>query len=315
MTVLFFGSDAFSIPSLERVASRFELSAVVTAPDRPKGRGYRIAATPVKEWAAARDIPVLQPERLDTPFITHLKELAPELIVLVAYGNLLPRSLLEIPARGAVNVHPSLLPKYRGAAPMEWALLDGERETGITVIRMAEELDAGAILARSVVAIEENDNLFTLRNRLMHLSPDILEQSIGMLVNGAALAAQAGPSSYARRLRKEDGLLLWERGAGSLHNCVRALIEWPGAFTFMETAGGVKMVKIGETSVADNEGTHGTPGEILAADARGIAVACGKGILLLHRLQMEGKILLSAADFLRGTPLSSGGVFRASRLA
>jgi len=222
MRIIYFGSDAFGIPSLKRLKEIHTIAGVVTAPDRPKGRGLKISCTEVKNWAVKNDIPVRQPESpADKKFVTYLKDLRPEIIVLISYGKILPSPILKIPSVAGINVHPSLLPKYRGAAPMEWALINGEKETGITTIIIKDKVDTGDVIMQKKVAIDETDDIFLLRERLSETAPELLVLSIEKVEKGISTKPQEGIPSYARKLTKEDGLIKWEKDAYEIHNLIR----------------------------------------------------------------------------------------------
>jgi len=318
--IIYFGSDSFGIPSLEKLKSRFSLRGVVTSPDRPKGRGLKISCTPVKEWALKNSIPVYQPESLsDGEFADSLKNLKPEFIVLISYGKILPCSVLEIPSAAAINVHPSLLPKYRGAAPMEWALINGENETGITVMRMECRMDFGCIIMQKKTPISKKDDIFTLRNRLSSIAPDMLVESIGLIKKGAAPAKQEGTTSYARKLKKEDGLIRWNNTAEEIYNLIRGTKEWPGAYTFING----KYLKIFNAEpifspphpnllpqVEKEYKTEIVPGEIVATGKDFVCVVCGKGTFLeIREVQIEGKKRMPVSEFLKGHKIKQGDRF------
>ncbi|MCM8820345.1 MAG: methionyl-tRNA formyltransferase [Candidatus Omnitrophica bacterium] len=309
MKIIYFGSDAFGIPSLEELKKKYNLVCVITAPDRPGGRGMKISSTPVKIWATKNNIPVYQPEDIsESDFIKNLKELSPEFIVLISYGKILPKEIIEIPSLGAINVHPSLLPKYRGAAPMEWALINGEKETGITVITIKDKVDTGEIIKQQKVFIDEKDDIFSLKERLSRIAPSILLESLKDIKNGVQTQPQYGTPSYARRLKKEDGLIKWKKSAIEVYNLIRGIKEWPGAYTYLNE----KYIKI-YTAFPTLDQKTGRPGEIVGIDHLCIYVACGEGVIRIKELQMEGKRRMSVSEFLNGHPLKIGDTFSETR--
>ncbi|MBN1445845.1 MAG: methionyl-tRNA formyltransferase [Candidatus Omnitrophica bacterium] len=305
--ILYFGSDSFGIPSLEELKKHSRLLGIVTSPDRPKGRGLKISCTPVKEWALKNNIPVYQPESLSgRDFADSLKNLKPELIVLISYGKILPCSVLEIPSAAAINVHPSLLPKYRGAAPMEWALINGEEETGITVMNMHCKMDAGGIIMQKKTAVDGKDDIFTLKSRLSSIAPDILIESIRLIKKGAAPSPQEGTPTYARKLTKEDGLIRWNKTAAEIYNLIRGTKEWPGAYTYING----KYLKIFHAEPGTECGTCGEPGEIANTGKDFICVACGGDTFLkIMEVQIEGKKRMPVREFLKGHKIITGDSF------
>lgn len=310
LRVLFFGSAPLACASLEALARRpeaFTLLGVVTQPDRPKGRALRLQPTPVKVVAARFGLEAWQPERCRDPqFLEQVRRLAPELIVAVAYGQILPPNLLAIPPCGCVNVHASLLPKYRGAAPIQWAILNDEPETGITLMQMDAGLDTGPILAQATTPIEPGDRAATLHDRLAALGADLLVRVLPDYGVGAVLPRPqpAEGATYARKIVKEDGRLDWTRPARELWNRVRAFDPWPGAFTDAPTSGGTLRLKVWRAEVEAE--VSGPAGQVLRADRAGLAVACGHGALRLTEVQREGGRRLSAEGFLAGHRVSPG---------
>ncbi len=312
--IIYFGSDSFGIPSLEELKKHFRLLGIVTSPDRPKGRGLKISCTPVKEWALKNNITVYQPESpRERDFIESLKKLKPEFIVLISYGKMLPCSVLEIPSAAAINVHPSLLPKYRGAAPMEWALINGEKETGITVMAMHCKMDAGGIIMQKKIAVDGKDDIFTLKNRLSSIAPEMLIESIGLIKKGAAPAPQEGIPTYARKLTKEDGLIRWNKTSAEIYNLIRGTKEWPGAYTYINA----KYLKIFTAEPLSSSPSHPNllpqgekqQGEIVNADKNFIYAACSAGILKISEVQIEGKKRMPVSEFLKGCKIRTGDRF------
>lgn len=307
MRIVFFGSDEFGLPSLEELRKEHALLAVVTAPDRPKGRGHKIGCTPVKEWAGQHSIPVLQPEKLDQKFVQSLQEINPQLIVLISYGLILPAAVVNLPPLGAINLHPSLLPKYRGAAPIEWALINGETETGITIIKMNTGIDRGGILLQEKVPVSDSDNTLTLKKKLAELAPGLLLRVTEKLPELKPLP-QEGKTSCAPKLQKELGRIDWRNSSLQIHNLIRALIEWPGAYTHLATPKGMKYLKILAACADERTGRFGQPGEVIETTSDCIRVACGQGTLKVVRLQLAGKNVLPAREFLAGNPINPGTI-------
>ncbi len=286
-----------------------EVVAVVTQPDRPKGRDLKMQPSPVKELAGRLGLPVLQPERARHPeFVQPLAALRPDLIVVVAYGQILPPAILDLPRYGCLNVHTSLLPKYRGAAPVQWAILGGETETGVTLMKMDAGLDTGDILRQQSTPILADDNAQTLHDRLAMLGAELLISTIPDLVVDriVPLKQPADGATYARKITKEDGRLDWSQPAPVLWNRIRAFTPWPGAHTFQPTQSKPLLLKIWSAEVEGAGG--GRAGEILQADKHGIVIACGSGSLRVLQLQREGGRRLPAREFLAGHELKPGEV-------
>jgi methionyl-tRNA formyltransferase len=310
LRIVFMGTAELACASLKALldSPHFEIPAVVTQPDRPKGRDLKLQPSPVKTIAAAAGLPVLQPANArHADVFTKLAALRPDLLVVAAYGQILSRAMLDLPRFGGVNVHASLLPKYRGAAPIQWAIFNGEPETGVTIMKIAEALDAGDILRRRSVAILPEDNAATLHDRLALLGaellvPTILDYTAGRITPQPQAAAAA---SYARKITKEDGRLDWSQPARVSWNRVRAFTPWPGAFTRLLDNGAQRLLKIIRAAVEDSR--HGSPGEILQADKAGLVVACGQGALRIHELQLEGGRKMTAAELLAGHSIQPGG--------
>jgi methionyl-tRNA formyltransferase len=301
---VFMGTPEFALPTLQGLLDAgVNLIAVYTQPDRPKGRGRKLAASPVKELALAHQLPIFQPERLRKPeAVEELRRLAPDLIVVVAYGQILPRSVLEIPRFKCINVHASLLPKYRGAAPINKAIVDGESETGVTTMLMDVGLDTGAMLVKRSTPIGPDETAGEVHDRLALLGREALAETLQLICSGQLVPQQQDDalSTYAPMMSKEDGLIDWRRSARQIHNQVRGLDPWPGAYSYM----GGQLLKIAATWV--DEEAEGSPGEILSADGGGVRVACGQGALLIGELQLPGKKRLAAREFLSGCPLPVG---------
>jgi methionyl-tRNA formyltransferase len=299
--VIFMGTPEFACPTLQILIDRGEhVVAVVTQPDRPKGRGQRLMSPPVKELALKHDIPVLQPLKVRDPdVIETLRELRPDVIVVVAFGQILPKALLEIPSRGCINVHASLLPRYRGAAPLNWCIINGETETGVTTMLMDVGLDTGPMLLKRSTPLGENEDIVSLHDRMSVMGAELLSETLDGLATGAIVpqAQDGAQSCYAPMLKKEDGQINWYRDAHSIHNQVRGLVAWPGAYTFLDD----QVLKIYRARTGEGSGL---PGLVLRADKRGLEVACLTGSLIIEEMQLAGKKRLDAASFLSGYAIS-----------
>ena len=298
-----------SLTALFREAD-FRVVAVVTQPDRPKGRDLKLQPSPVKEVAWGLGLPVWQPERArNEAFLAEMRELEPHLIVVTAYGQILRPSLLELPPFGCLNVHTSLLPKYRGAAPIQWAILNGDAETGVTIMKMDAGLDTGPILAQAVTPIRPEDDSQTLHDRLAGMGAELLVPTVKRVVAGT-VTAQAQPAegaSHARKIVKEDGCLEWKLPAVALWNRLRAFTPWPGVFTHLPGQPKPHLLKIWQADVVS--GVSGPAGEILAIDKHGMVVGCGMDALRLLLVQREGGRRMAVREFLAGHHLKPGDRF------
>jgi len=305
------GTAELSCASLEKISSdkNFSVLAVVTQPDKPKGRDLKLTPSSVKILAEKLNLPVLQPLKArDEKFIAELRELKPDLIVVVAYGQILPQTILDLPHFGCLNVHTSLLPKYRGAAPIQWAIADGEPETGVTIMKMDAGLDTGAILSTRRTPILATDDSQVLHDRLAQLGAELLAEIIPNYVAGK-ITPQPQPaegSTYAAKIKKEDGRIDWNLPAQKIWNRLRAFTPWPGAFTFLKSEPKPQLLKIWKVEIVEKSGIAGT---ILAVDKTGIVVSCGASALRILELQREGGRRMSAADFLVGFALRVGDKF------
>ena len=284
-----------------------EVVAVVTQPDRPRGRKLQAQPSFVKQCADDLGLSVQQPETLrDDAVLESLVQFKPHLIVVTAFGQILPAAVLEIPPHGCLNVHTSLLPRHRGAAPIQWAILEGDRETGVTIMQMDEGLDTGGIIAMERTVIDPSDNAQTLHDRLAAMGAKLLVESLPGYLSGE-LQPRPQPdevATYARKIKKTDGRIDWGEPASMLLRRIRAFTPWPGAFTEMPIAE-LPRLKIWEAELAENDGQNG---QVIAADETGIMVACGEQSLRLKIVQREGGQQMAAADFLRGCPLEVGTV-------
>ena len=302
MRILFMGTPDFAVASLRRlVEDGHEICGVLTQPDKPKNRGHKLMPTPVKEYALTKDLPVYQPVTLrNAESLELVRSLEPDLIAVAAYGKLLPEDILNVPPLGSINVHSSLLPKYRGAAPINWAVLNGETETGVSIMYMAKELDAGDVILQKSIAIGETEDAQALTARLAELGAEALSEVVGALADGTASRTPQDHEkyTYAPMLGKELSPVDWTRSAHEISCQVRGLIPWPCATT--DVAG----VRWKVFRAHPGGETQAAPGTILSAGRDGIAVACGGGSsLVITELQADGGKRMAAADYLRGHPI------------
>ena len=313
LRIVFMGTAELSCATLQAlaVAPQIRVVAVVTQPDKPKGRDLRLTPSPVKSLAEQLPLPILQPLRArDEAFVAELRALKPDLMVVVAYGQILPPAVLEVPRFGCLNLHTSLLPKYRGAAPIQRAIAEGEPETGVTLMLMDAGLDTGPVLAARRTPILPADDSQSVHDRLAQLGAGLLLETLPDYIAGKILPQpQPGTgASYAAKIKKEDGQIDWSRPAIQIWNRFRAFLPWPGAFTFLSDAAGAQpqLLKIWRAEV---DGQSGPPGVVLSADKSGIVVGCGQNALRILELQREGGRRLPAEQFLGGFPLKTGRVF------
>jgi methionyl-tRNA formyltransferase len=301
--LIFMGTPQFALPSLEALqANGEEVLTVVTQPDRPRGRGQKISPPPVKELALSWNLPVLQPQRLKDPeLVRHLNSLEPELIIVVAYGRLLTPEILALPAVGSLNAHASLLPRYRGAAPINWALIQGEKETGITIQWMVLELDAGAIFLQERVPILEDDNYGILYGKLAERGAALLVEALEKLRRGEAIRTPQPQESisFAPPVSREVRRLNWQRPARAVAGLIRGLDPAPAAFALWQE----KILKLFGARVKRVGGQAAVPGMVLGLVNQEVEIACGQGTVLVKELQLAGHKRLPAEEFLRGTNL------------
>ena len=310
MRILFMGTPDFALFALKALVeytkgTKAEICGVITQPDKPKGRGYALLPPPVKAYAQEVGLDVYQPETLkDEAFANLLEKLSPDLIAVVAYGKILPKSVIDFPKYGCINVHGSLLPEYRGAAPMQRAIIDGKEKTGITIMYMAEGLDTGDMLLKRELVIKENDNFEDIHDGLGALGAEMLTEIIPMLESGAVTRTPQDDSisTYAKKITKEDCLIDFSKDAKTIHNQIRGLSPFPLSFT--HTPNG-KLLKVIEAKISDTDTPHDNYGEVLSLDGN-IEVACGTGSILLCRVLPEGKARMGASDFIRGRNISIG---------
>ena len=304
MRILFMGTPDFAVASLKRlVEDGHEICGVFTQPDKPKNRGHKLTPSPVKEYALSQGLEVYQPLKMrDGEAFSIVEKLAPELIVVAAYGKILPEDILNFPQYGSINVHSSLLPKYRGAAPINWAILDGEEETGVSIMYMAKELDAGDVILQKTTAIDPREDALALTMRLAELGTEALAETVEALKNGTAVRTPQDHSkmTYASMLTKEMSPVDWTRSAHAVSCQIRGLIPWPCATTDIISGESMKLYAAEETG-AD---TSAQPGTIVAAGKTGIDIACGDGkVLRLTELQAQGGKRMTAAAYLLGHPI------------
>lgn len=304
------GTPEFAIPGLDEIYRRgINVAAIVTRPDRPAGRGRKLTASPIKERGLALGLKVWQPTSLKNPdFLDLVRKIGPELFVVSAYGKFIPSKLLAVAPHSGINLHPSLLPRYRGAAPIQWSLINGDNQTGVTVIEVAEKMDAGAIYAQRPVDILPEDNAASLSRRLAETGGDLLADVIEQIAAGGIRLRTQDESkvTFAPRITKSDGWVDWQDSAININNRIRAFNPWPGAITSIYTSKGVKILKIIQAQVI-NKGA-GKAGEILHSENDLLIIATGNGSLRLLKIQLEGKRPLPVADFLRGQQVLPGQI-------
>jgi methionyl-tRNA formyltransferase len=310
MRIVFFGTSAFAIPSLERIVSMgHQVLLAVTRPDRAKGRYLNLKPPAIKEVACGLGVPVFQPADVSSEeAVARLKGLDADLFVVVAFGQILSEEILAIPKKLSVNLHASLLPKYRGAAPINWAIINGEKTTGVTVFRLDKKMDAGDIILSEITDIGDDEGAASLSERLAAMGAEVLAQSLELIeTNKAVFKKQdARLAGFAPKLKKQDGLLDWRSDAAHLHNRVRGLSPWPSAFTSLRN----RSIRILETETLNCPHEDARPGEIVrAAGGEGIVVKAKEGCLAIKRLQPEGARPMEAAEFLRGHRIRPGDFF------
>jgi methionyl-tRNA formyltransferase len=308
MVIVFFGTPQFAVPSLEAlVTSRHQVPLVVTQPDRRRGRGQKVTDSPVKAAALAHDVPVYQPDRLRDPAVAvTLRQHAPDLAVVAAYGKLIPADLLTLPRLGMINVHASLLPKYRGAAPVHRAVINGETETGVTIMQIVEALDAGDMLAKSARGIGPDETSDIVESALAEEGSRLLLETIDRMEAGAVRPERQddSASTYAARLTKAEGHIDWSLTAREIHNRVRGLYPWPHAYSSLD---GDRLIILKTRVIDDASGRN--PGTIVEVTHDAVLVTTGSGLLAITELQSEGRRPMPTRDFLAGHPLQPGMAF------
>ena len=301
MRVVFMGTPDFSVPALEKIADKHEVVAVVTQQDRPKGRGHKMQFTPVKEKAVELNIPVYQPEKVKNPeFVQVLKELKPDVIVVIAFGQILSKEILDLPKYGCINVHASLLPEYRGAAPIQWAVIDGKEESGVTTMYMAEGLDTGDIIDKKIVKLDKKETGGSLFDKLAITGGSLILETLEKLENNTAVTTpQDDESTYAGKITKELGHIDFTKSAEEIERLIRGLNPWPSAFTYLDE----KVLKIWDADVIDEEVVE-EPGTIISTN-KTLKVATADGYLDIKELQLQGKKRMDVVSFLNGYKINS----------
>ena len=303
--IVFMGTPQIAAATLERLLDGPDpVVGVVTRPDRPSGRGQKNTPSPVRKVAEARGIPVVAAEKIRTPeFLETLRGWRPEIIVVVAYGRILPKTILELAPRGCLNVHYSLLPKYRGAAPAAWTIINGESEGGVTTMQLVEKMDAGNIYLQEAVSLAADETTGSLQAKLTPLGARLLLETLQRLKDGTLVAREQDESqaTLAPILKKGDGLIDWTQPAVAIERRVRGLNPWPGSYTYLNG----KMLKVHRAEIA-LDGTTRNPGEVVRADSGGFWVATGSGVIDLEEVQLENKKALSGAEFIRGARIKAG---------
>ncbi|MCQ2471410.1 MAG: methionyl-tRNA formyltransferase [Clostridia bacterium] len=308
MNIVFMGTPDFSVPCLQRlIDDGHTVSAVFTQPDKPKGRGHHMMPPPVKELAVKYNIPVYQPQKLRTSDAFEiLTEINPELIIVVAYGQILPKNILDLPKYGCVNIHASLLPKYRGAAPIQWSVLNGEKKSGVTSMQMDVGLDTGDMLLTAETEIGENDTAEDLHDKLSVMGAEVMSETIDLIMKGQLnpIKQDDSLSTYAHMLSKDLSPIDWNESAQCVHNKVRGLYSWPCATAELDG----KIIKIHKTALAGK--VNGTAGQVVESGKK-LVVACGDGNgVEIITLQAQGKKAMNSADYLRGNPVEKGIILK-----
>lgn len=307
MRVVFMGTPDFAVPTLQAlIDSRHEVVGVVTQPDKPKGRSGRLQPSPVKEKAVENGICVFQPERVKDPeFLPELQKLAPDVIVVAAFGQILPETVLKLPKYGCMNVHASLLPKLRGAAPIQWSVIDGDRESGVTIMQMDKGLDTGDILLVERYELSPKETGGSLFEKLSQLGGPLMLQALELAERGELepVPQDNDRHTYAKMLSKALGDIDFKKSAREIERLIRGLNPWPSAYTHLNG----KMLKLWDADVAQ-EASKGKPGEIVEVRKKTFAIQTGEGQLLVNSLQLEGKKRMTVEDFLRGYPLQTGTI-------
>ncbi len=305
MRVIFMGTPDFAVPSLEALLTKHEVVLVVTQPDKPKGRGKKMVPTPVKACALEHGIPVLQPEKVKEPeFVEQLRSYEPDLIAVTAFGQILNEPILEMPKYGCINVHGSLLPKYRGAAPMQWSIIDGEKVTGITTMYMAKGLDSGDMLLKAEVEITDEDTFATIHDKMAVTGANLLLDTLDQLEAGTLerIPQDHDAATYAPMITKETGHIDWSKNRQDIINLIRGLNPVPAAYTIYEE----EVLKIFGATLSDVEANDAACGEIVAVTKKGFVVKCGDGCLLITEVQARGGKRMMTDAYLRGHAVKEG---------
>ena len=310
MKTVFMGTPDFAVPPLHAlIEAGYEVAAVVTQPDKPKGRGKTLLPTPVKEEALMHEIPVYQPQRVrkNPEFLETLKEIDPDIIIVAAFGQIIPKEILELPKFGCINIHASLLPKYRGAAPIQQAVIDGEKESGVTIMQMGEGLDTGDMISKIIIPLAPDETGGSLFGKLAQAGAELLIKTLPSIEQGTAereKQPEESPTPYAAMITKQMGLMNFSKPAEELERLVRGMTPWPSAYTFING----KTLKVWKCKVS-GEQTDAIPGTVFLTDKEGIHVACEKGTLILTEVQLEGKKRMDTEAFLRGYHIEKGTCF------
>jgi len=305
--IIFMGTPRFAVPALRTlIHEKYTILSVVTQPDRPKGRGQKLTPSPVKILAEDNNLTILQPKRLDDSFLSLLLDLKPDLLIIVAFGQIIPGRVLSSAKWGGINIHASLLPQYRGSAPIQWAVINNEKKTGLTTMFMDEGLDTGPILMQQEVDILEGETAGMLHDRLSSLAPELLIRTLEGLTNRTIKKRKQDNSlaTYAPKLTKEQGLINWSRPAEQLYGLIRGLDPWPGAFTYYNE----KMLKLFGCFLGNKGKIFSEPGKIKGLNERGLEIETGKGSILVKEIQAPGKKRLPVKEFQRGSTLSVGSI-------
>lgn len=305
MRVIFMGTPDFAVPSLEALLTKHEVVLVVTQPDKPKGRGKKMVPTPVKACALEHGIPVLQPEKVKEPeFVEQLRSYEPDLIAVTAFGQILSEPILEMPKYGCINVHGSLLPKYRGAAPMQWSIIDGEKVTGITTMYMAKGLDSGDMLLKAEVEITDEDTFATIHDKMAVTGANLLLDTLDQLEAGTLerIPQDHDAATYAPMITKETGHIDWSKNRQDIINLIRGLNPVPAAYTIYEE----EVLKIFGAVISDVQADDAANGEIVAVVKKGFVIKCGDGCLLITEVQARGGKRMMTDAYLRGHAMKEG---------
>jgi len=303
------GTPEFAIPVLNLLIGRYDVVAVVTQPDKPKGRGNKVTASPIKELAVKSGIPVLQPDKVRTPeFETELAGYNADLFVTAAYGKILPENILKLPKSGCINVHASILPSYRGAAPLWWVLINGEKKAGVTTMMTDVGMDTGDILLKRIVDIDDDMNMGQLHDILSEEGAIILAETLDKLENGTLVRIPQDNSlaSNSPMITKDQGKIDWNKSSREIHNLVRGTNPWPIAFTFLEN----EKLKIWKTSIVNEDSVDDAPGTILRVSNDGIVVATGVGIIKIIELQGESSRKMAIGEYINGHKINVGSILR-----
>ncbi len=305
--IIFMGTPQFAVPTLETIiCEKYDILCVVSQPDRPKGRGQKLSPPPIKVIARENNLGILQPERLDDRFLEAIDPLRPDLFVVVAFGQIIPGKVLSSARWGGINIHASLLPQYRGSAPIQWAILNNEKTTGLTTMFMDEGLDTGPILLQQKVDIQEGETAGELHDRLAILAPGLLIKTLKGLADGTvgAIAQDDSLATYTSKITKEKGLIDWSWPAERLYGLIRGLDPWPGASTYFNG----KPLKLFRCLLADTSRKHSTPGRVRDFTEKGLEIETGRGTVIVKEFQSPGKRRLPAREFIQGSRIGPGSV-------